>query len=265
MADSNKKGQLVWYDFITRDIEKAKAFYAALFDWQYEAFDMGPEGIYDMIKVGDKTIGGFMTPNGPNADTLPAHWTAYVYVRDVAETVNKAKRLGGTVPVGPVDIPNMGAFGVSVDKEQAGISFYSANNEPEETPEEDQMASIGEFCWTECMVDDTERAKAYYGELFGWAYEPKNMGEGCDTYWIAKAADSHVAGIMKKSTEHKGPSCWLSYVFVKDLENTLKQAETLGGQIIAPPMPIPEVGRIAVILDNQGGMIGLFADPIMPE
>jgi predicted enzyme related to lactoylglutathione lyase len=36
------------------------------------------------------------------------------------------------------------------------------------------------------------------------------------------------------------------------------EAGKLGGKVVAPPFDVPEVGRIAVVLDPQGAAIGLF-------
>ena len=54
----------------TTDVNKAKAFYTKLFDWELEDIPM-PDGAYSMIKVGEGTGGGLMKNPIPGA---PSFW-----------------------------------------------------------------------------------------------------------------------------------------------------------------------------------------------
>jgi predicted enzyme related to lactoylglutathione lyase len=49
----------------------------------------------------------------------------------------------------------------------------------------------------------------------------------------------------------------LIYVSVADLEASIATSTSLGGEVVVPPMPVPTVGRIAVVKDPQGAVIGL--------
>ena len=45
---------------------------------------------------------------------------------------------------------------------------------------------------------------------------------------------------------------------VENVDATATAAVKLGGEIAMPPQDVPEVGRIAVVIDPQGAAIGLF-------
>ena len=45
---------------------------------------------------------------------------------------------------------------------------------------------------------------------------------------------------------------WLPYVTVDTVDETVRQAQALGGQVLFPPTDISEVGRFAVLQDPQG-------------
>ena len=45
----------------TPDLAKAKAFYSALFGWQFQDMDMGPMGVYSTFKPDEGPGGGMMT------------------------------------------------------------------------------------------------------------------------------------------------------------------------------------------------------------
>lgn len=38
---NTQPGKVVWHDLVTPDLEKARAFYAGLFGWQFEALSDG--------------------------------------------------------------------------------------------------------------------------------------------------------------------------------------------------------------------------------
>jgi predicted enzyme related to lactoylglutathione lyase len=51
----------------------------------------------------------------------------------------------------------------------------------------------------------------------------------------------------------------MGHVLVKDVDETVLRAEGAGGKILAEPMDMPEVGRMAVIADPQGAVIATFS------
>jgi predicted enzyme related to lactoylglutathione lyase len=78
-------------ELMTGDVDKAKAFYGALFDWNLEDV---PGMNYTIVKVGEGTGGGMMACPGPE---VSPQWLPYVHLKDVAETLAKARALGATV------------------------------------------------------------------------------------------------------------------------------------------------------------------------
>ena len=114
------------------------------------------------------------------------------------------------------------------------------------------------------MTDNVDDAKGFYGEVFNWRFEEKDMGP-MGTYVMAHRGEHQTAGIMKKPAEVPAPPHWLTYVFVEDIEATVAKVKGLGGKVMMPPTAVPGVGRTSIITDNQGAAIGLFGDPEMPD
>jgi predicted enzyme related to lactoylglutathione lyase len=113
---------------------------------------------------------------------------------------------------------------------------------------------VGEFSWNELLTQDVAEATTFYSKLFGWSTEP--FGPGGE-YSIWKAGSTQVGGLMKMPAPDV-PSHWLAYVTVADCDATLKRATEVGGKVCVPAMDVPTVGRIGVIQDPQGAMIGVF-------
>ena len=106
-------GSFCWVDHGTTDLEKAKAFYAALFGWDYAAVD---ESGYTMCLRGGMPVAGLYTYDRSMLDMgAPPCWTSYVAVADADATMASAVAAGAQ-PMGPViDVPGHGRGGAFSD------------------------------------------------------------------------------------------------------------------------------------------------------
>jgi predicted enzyme related to lactoylglutathione lyase len=116
----------------------------------------------------------------------------------------------------------------------------------------------GAFMWNELMTADVEKAKSFYAKTVGWTIEEMKMPTG--SYWIAKAGGTPVAGMMNMTgmVPPGTPPHWFSYLEVDDVDRRAKDVETNGGKVHRPPFDIPDVGRIAIVADATGAMLGLM-------
>jgi predicted enzyme related to lactoylglutathione lyase len=62
-------------------------------------------------------------------------------------------------------------------------------------------------------------------------------------------------GMMKKIDVNQRP---LNYVSVESVDDFIKKIQALGGKIIVPKTPIPNMGAFAVGLDPEGNPVGIF-------
>jgi len=127
---------------------------------------------------------------------------------------------------------------------------------------DERMKTHGDFGWCDLMTDDTERAREFYADVIGWTTEVMDIGKG--PYTVLKTGDRPVAGIMGKPPEASGaPTAWTTYVTVDDVDARAARVADAGGTVIVAPVDIPTVGRMAVIQDPTGGVIGIitYADP----
>lgn len=115
----------------------------------------------------------------------------------------------------------------------------------------------GMFVWRELMTDDVERARTFYGELFGWTWKGEQMGGG-HVYWMASAGGRQVGGMMAKPPGPPMPNAWSSYVLVPDVDAAARRCSEAGGRVLKEPSDIPEVGRFAVLADPFGAVFFPF-------
>jgi uncharacterized protein len=114
----------------------------------------------------------------------------------------------------------------------------------------------GEPSWFEIGVGDVERAKRFYGELFGWQFEAPS-GEG------GVIRTPTVPGGLHGGDKGASP---LVFFTVGDIKAAMAQvrelggeAETLEGETDDPPET--EWGRFALCRDDQGSTFGLHQPP----
>jgi predicted enzyme related to lactoylglutathione lyase len=102
----------------TQDLAKAKAFYAALFDWRLDDL---PGMKYTMIDVGEGTGGGMMQNKEPG---LPSQWIPFVEVDDVHDATERVRTLGGSIRTGPAEVPGYGWYSVITDPTGATFGIW---------------------------------------------------------------------------------------------------------------------------------------------
>ena len=111
----------------------------------------------------------------------------------------------------------------------------------------------GAIGWNELISTDPAGAAAFYGALFGWNIKAPDANMG--GYRVVQVGDAGIGGIMGCPDGAPKVSQWGAYVTVADLNATVAKCESLGGKVMVPSMEIPNVGRMAVLMDPQGAMI----------
>jgi uncharacterized protein len=116
----------------------------------------------------------------------------------------------------------------------------------------------GELAFFELGVEDVDRGRAFYEELFGWRFEPGPSEKG----FVITAPN--VGGGM-----HGGDPGASPYVFfaVDDIEAALAKVRDLGGRVeevdagAEDEDSIARFGRFKLCRDNQGSYFGLHQRP----
>jgi predicted enzyme related to lactoylglutathione lyase len=236
-------GKFVWHEQVSSDPKQAEAFYTRLFGWKPEVFKPG-EADYTMISAGGQSHGGF---GKAMEGAPPPHWLSHVRVERVEETIEKAKDAGGKLAAGPFDMGEVGRIAIIGDPQGAYISAHE--------PRGEGPAPEGVFVWDELGTTDADGAQGFYEQVFGWT--TSDMGPEYGGYRIFNRGESGVAGLMTLPDNAATPH-WQPYVAVDDPGATTATATELGASVLAEPMDVPKVGRIAVLRDPQGATFGII-------
>ncbi len=256
--DRYAPGQFSWVDLMSKDPAASKAFYGALFGWTGADDRDDQGGAYTMFQLAGQDVAGMgVMSDEMKATGMPAVWSSYVTVEDCDATAAYARDLGGELQMPVIDIEVggnlVGRMTVVIDPEGARISLWQPGshagsaiaNEP------------GSFAWNELITRDVEAAKRFYEPLFGWKIAPAEGAEG--GYQEIQVGGRINGGILPWQPEMGDmPPAWAVYFAVRDCDETVKQAQELGGQLLVPPVDIAP-GRFAVVADPQFAVFNVMA------
>ncbi len=113
----------------------------------------------------------------------------------------------------------------------------------------------GQITHIEIPADDVERARRFYGELFGWQ---TGAFEGMPGYFMVSFGAIKSAGgaIGKRGVDIAEQV--RNYIEVDAIDPVLARVTALGGTVKTPRTEIPGQGWFAVIDDSEGNELGLF-------
>jgi uncharacterized protein len=115
---------------------------------------------------------------------------------------------------------------------------------------------LGAPTWIDLATSDLDRAQSFYGNVFGWVFEQSGPEYG--GYVNAFRDGRPVAGLMFNDPQWNAPDAWTTYLHTADADATLAAAVGAGAMTCVDTMDIPAKGRMALLADPAGAMIGLW-------
>jgi predicted enzyme related to lactoylglutathione lyase len=99
----NEPGAMCWNEQMSWDFEDSRAFYAAVFGYEYGDVDGGSS--YATFKVDGRDVGGIGGLHAGVPAGTPAGWRVYFGVADTDASVARVQANGGSVIREPIDHP----------------------------------------------------------------------------------------------------------------------------------------------------------------
>jgi predicted enzyme related to lactoylglutathione lyase len=112
------------------------------------------------------------------------------------------------------------------------------------------------FVHVELNTTDLDKAKQFYGALFGWQLQDVPVGPGM-IYTMIGVGEGTGGGMQKHPMPEHG-SGWLAYVGVDDINAATETARSLGAVVVREPMEVMGAGHLSIIVDPTGATLGLW-------
>ncbi|MDR6287794.1 MULTISPECIES: VOC family protein [Inquilinus] len=120
------------------------------------------------------------------------------------------------------------------------------------------MPDHGTFCWNELNTRDPAAARDFYAQTLGWSFETMPMAGGGE-YLVASIGGRMVGGVF----DLRGlpgmdavPPHWFAYIEVDDVDARVAAAQQAGATLMRDIFDVPGVGRIAIVRDPTGAVVG---------
>ncbi len=228
------------------------AFYGELFGWGLREV---PGGGYTMIDTrGGGGIHGAIRKN-PTGGRWP---TFFVEADDPQATLDKANSLGGTTVLPVTDLGDGPAIAVFGDPDGLLVGLVRAPVVPPQGTEPAPSAGPGgPVDWFEILGSDAVRTQRFYSDLFGWKVDSSAFpGYTVVDTGTGRGLWGGIGGGLE--------SRWaIVYAGVSDVDQTLRDAEKLGGsRVLAPEVSaLKNAARTALYGSADDISTGVFRDP----
>jgi uncharacterized protein len=113
----------------------------------------------------------------------------------------------------------------------------------------------GQITHIEFPADDTERARRFYSELFGWKLTEWPEFPG---YFVFSTGPTETAGgAIGERGKSVGDKVRV-YIEVDSIDEVVPRVPDLGGKVITPRTAIAGQGWYAVLNDSEGSEVALY-------
>jgi predicted enzyme related to lactoylglutathione lyase len=115
--------------------------------------------------------------------------------------------------------------------------------------------------WFEIPVNDLQRARAFYENVFSTRLDPLEMGD-VKMAWFPRPenASGTSGGLVQAPGRTPSRTGTVVFFSVPDIDSTLAAVENHGGRVVMPKAGGGEHGSIAHFEDCEGNLIALFSN-----
>ena len=248
-------GKVVWADLTTPDLAASKRFYGGLFGWTFHDIRAGEKG-YSVALLEGTPVAGLFQHSTPSGEPRRPAWVAFVAVRDVEAVKKTAVENGAKVLFGPRTFPQRGTQATISDPEGAVFAVLaSSSGDPG-----DFLAAPGAWIWSSLIARDPDKEAGFYQTLFG--YDVFDLDDAADPgpgHLILSSDDYARASVnpLPADAVRRSPR-WVHFVRVVDAADAAARAVALGGRVVVQPHVDRHGGRVALVADPAGALVGLM-------
>ncbi len=244
-----KMNPVNWFEIPVSDLEKAKKFYEAVFNYSLTVNDAGT------LKMAlFPSQEGIMGSTGAlvqmdNYTASEEGCIVYLSVNDIAKTLAKIEENGGKTLQPQAAMGDLGYLAQFQDCEGNRVGLYAPA----------MITKMNPVNWVVIPVNDLMKAKKFYEKTFYYSMTANKMG-ALNMQWfpmMPKTIGSSGALVQADgyTPAEKGN---IPYLSVNDIPKALAKVEENGGKILQQQTDLGDVGYIAHFQDCEGNRVGLF-------
>ncbi|SNY94191.1 hypothetical protein SAMN04515647_4514 [Cohaesibacter sp. ES.047] len=115
--------------------------------------------------------------------------------------------------------------------------------------------------WFSIPATDFDKSVKFYEELLDISLDLVTMEGDASSYGRFPVMDGGVSGAVTSDGRYRkggNGTGVVIYLACRDIDASIAKLDKLGGELLAPKMPLPgDMGQVAVIADCDGNPVGL--------
>jgi predicted enzyme related to lactoylglutathione lyase len=241
-------GTPTWIDLGVPDLDRAMAFYGAVFGWD---FDVGPEeyGRYTSCMLRGRRVAALSGEHDPDVGCF---WNVYLATPDCDGTVERARAAGGVLLVQPMDVMDQGRMAIVRDPVGAQFGLWEGRahigaqvvNEP------------GALVRNDLVTPEPGPAREFYAAVFEFTLDGNQDMPDADFTFLRRSDGHEVGGIMGAPGS---VSAWSTTFEVAGTDEAVRRALDNGGSSDGAKDFL--YGRLATITDPFGAEFTVITRP----
>ncbi|KRV49752.1 doxorubicin biosynthesis protein DnrV [Wenjunlia vitaminophila] len=242
-------GAPCWVGLLARDLDPVRDFYSALLGWDYVTDGLRTSVI---ARLGGTPVGSLFQDS-----SFTLSWTPYFGVDNADIAAERIRERGGTVAVGPMDIPQSGRVAWAADPSGAAFGIWQGV---------DRGWRLGGGRGTPARLElrtrDAFAAALFYGGVFAWdRADPQRFEIRYENDRVFLLIDGRrtaglFGGAVEAAPDPRVRPRWHVYFSVDDADLVAAEVRELGGEVEEEPHDTP-YGRVASLRDPQGGRFSI--------
>ncbi|BCL29912.1 VOC family protein [Streptomyces aurantiacus] len=258
VTNNQPDGTPTWIDLRVPDLDRASAFYGALFGWEYTSGAAGgPDaaggsGLGTVCLLRGKPVAAIaqapaITGSGSDSGSgsgSGSGWAMYFATADCDGAARRVEKAGGSVIEPPTDIGDLGRAAVAEDAVGARFGLWEGRthlgcevvNEPDSLVRND------------LVTPDPGPARDFYTAVFGYTLDRNETLPDLDFTFLRRGDGHEIGGIFGSPAARS--SAWATTFEVADTDAVVHRAIAAGGTAGAPEDT--PYGRMATVTDPFG-------------
>jgi len=249
VATNQPLGTPTWITLAAPDLDRAIAFYRAVFGWEFAG---GSEeyGGFTLCLLRGRAVAAVLPSDDPS---VPSAWMVHLASPDCDVTVERTRRAGGRVLEEPADVLDQGRTALLRDPAGATFALWQGRrhvgcqvvNEP------------GSLVRNDLVTRTPEPARQFYAAVFDFTLDGNPDMPGFDFTFLRRPDGHEVGGIMGDPAAPA--SAWNTTFEVAGTDEVVQRALDAGGT--SPGVDEFVYGRIATIADPSGAEFSVITRP----
>jgi predicted enzyme related to lactoylglutathione lyase len=239
-------GTPTWIDLAVTDLGGAKAFYGAVFGWEFATTAGGTDCVLRGLPVAG------LRQVGEQADAGHG-WTVHLATDDCDSIAKRVAAAGGTVLEAPHEVGDLGRAAFAVDPTGARFGLWQGRTHPgcRLVNEPDTLVR------NDLVTARASAARAFYTAVFDFTLDGNEDLPGMDFTFLRRPDGYEIGGIL--GLADAPVSAWGTVFEVADTDATVARVRGAGGTSSAPEET--PYGRSATVTDPFGTEFSVIARP----